>query len=127
LNCVLCQEPLESTGESSLWAAVDGERYPVCDGECRRLVEENPVNVLGPRVVLRYRKPCDRCAEKIGLWRIAAARRPLRLRLEEAEGLSDCPELLLEGEPDPYMAEVDDITDLLNLLYTSYPGFVSCC
>jgi hypothetical protein len=43
------------------------------------------------------------------------------------KGASDCPELLLEREPGPYMAEVDDITDLLNLLYTSYPGFVSCC
>jgi hypothetical protein len=126
-NCVLCKEPLDSRGKSPLWAEVDNEFYPVCDAECRRLVEDNPVDALGPRVVIRYRKPCQRCAEKIGLWRVAAGQRALRLRLEEASGSSNCPELLIEGEPDPFMAEVDDITDLLNLLYTSYPGFVSCC
>jgi hypothetical protein len=127
VNCVLCQQPIETQDESSLSALVEGERYPVCDDECRRLVEENPVEALGPLVTLRYRKPCQRCAKKVDLWRLAAAQRPLRLRVEEAPGLSECPQLLIGGEPDRFMGEVEDVSELLGLLYTSYPGFVGCC
>jgi hypothetical protein len=126
VECALCLKPLDGPSSGS-WAEADGERYPVCDEECRRLVTEFPVEALGPLAELRYREGCERCTRKIKLWQDATGRRLLRLRLKESPELGECPELWLNGEPDPITGEIDDLDELLGWLYTSYPGFAGCC
>lgn|GEM_PF-6618002 len=127
LECVLCQKALSGSHPEELWAEVGGERYPVCDKECLGLVKDNPVEILGPRVTLRYREGCERCAERIALWREVADRRPIRLRLEQAPKLVNCPELRLEGEVDPFTGEITTLNELLSWLFVQYPGFMGCC
>ena len=127
LSCSACRTPLGDARATLLQAEVSGEHYPVCDEGCRRKLEEHPMELLGPRVVLRYRKPCERCTLKIGLWRVADGLRPLRFHLEKAPGLSACPELLLEGEAVPHLREIDDIGPLLEWLEEAWPGLTEDC
>lgn len=91
------------------------------------MLEDHPLETLGPVAVLRFRDGCDRCTKKIALWRDVALRRSLRLQLEEDSELRDCPELWLNGERDSFMTSIDNLAELLDTLYLSYPGFAACC
>ncbi|MFZ5991118.1 MAG: hypothetical protein ACOYW9_05000 [Deinococcota bacterium] len=123
LRCALCATKIQ--GEPH-WVQVDGERYPAEDATCARLLRENPMAALGPRVELFYRPGCPHCEAKVALWQEAKRRRPLRLRLKP-EQEDPCPRLFIEGQEDPLTLEIGELGELLLWLELQYPGFAVCC
>jgi hypothetical protein len=123
LRCALCATEIQ--GEP-LWVQVGGERYPAEDATCARLISENPMAALGPRVELFYRPSCPRCETKVALWQEAKRRRPLRLCLKPKEG-DPCPRLFIEGQEDPISLGIGELEELLLWLELQYPGFAGCC
>ena len=123
LKCALCQRAISGP---PLWVEVEGARYPVEDGDCARLLRENPVAALGPQVELLYWPGCPECPAKVALWSKAARQRPLRLRFKPVAG-PPCPRLFLEGEEDRVTLEIQDLEELLLWLWVQYPGFYGCC
>lgn len=123
VRCAVCGGEMPG---NPLWVEVEGERYPVEDEDCARLLQENPVAALGPQVKLRYRPGCRRCEAKVTLWQEAARRRPLRLSLKPGY-TEPCPRLFVEGKEDPITLDIDEIEELLLWLWLQHPGFGGCC
>jgi hypothetical protein len=124
--CPVCGEVVDSVQDADHVALVEGSRYAVSDLVCKRLVEEHPAAVLGPRILLRCCRNCSSCSALSRLWREAAQRRPLRLTLVTGE-FEECPQLLVEGKPDPFTLGITDLDELLDSLFADYPGPLACC
>ena len=125
-ECPVCDEPLDPNSAGALYAEVGGSRYLVSDALCKRLVEEYPIDVLGPRVELRCSRRCPKCLKLAGIWLEAAQRRPLRLTVLMDE-FEECARLLVEGKHDPFTQEIEDLDRLLDSLYADFPGPAGCC
>ncbi|WP_397547753.1 hypothetical protein ABUL39_05370 [Rhodothermus marinus] len=107
---------------------MDGVAYPVCDRLCRELLETDPVRVLGPRVRLAVRPDCADCRRAKQIWQQVARRRPVRLQVVALSASeTQCPQLWIEGAPEPEAAALRDPDALLSWLALHFPGYQGCC